>query len=71
MPGKDTFLATTKGDKLCFNKDFSAGVETAAFALTGGTGKFKGASGSGHLRLNVLSSPQKGSGTIVGTLHLP
>jgi len=69
--GQDSFEITTRGDKICFNKSFSAAVETANFTITGGTGKFKGASGSGHFRFNVLSSPQKGSGTITGTLRLP
>ena len=69
--GQDSFETTTRGDKICFNKDFSAAIETADFAITGGTGKFKAASGSGHFKFNVLSSPQKGGGTIAGTLRLP
>ncbi len=69
--GQDSFEFTTRGDKICFNKDFSKAVETADFTITGGTGKFKGASGSGHLKFNVLSSPQIGNGTITGTLRLP
>jgi len=69
--GKDSLEATTKGDKICFNKDYSAAVETAKFTITGGTGKYEGASGSGHFKFSVLSSPQKGSGTITGSLQVP
>jgi len=60
-----------EGDKICFNKDYSAAVETAKFTITGGTGKYEGASGSGHFKFSVLSSPQKGSGTITGSLQVP
>lgn len=69
--GQDSIEAKTVGDKICFNKDFSAAVETAGLEITGGTGKYAHASGSGHLTFNVLSQPQKGGGTISGALHLP
>jgi hypothetical protein len=69
--GQGSFTATTVGDMICFNADFTVGTETSDFTITGGTGALTAASGFGHLTLTVLGHPQKGSGTVTGTMFLP
>ena len=44
--GKDTFYVATTFDALCFTDDPNVLNETATFDITGGTGRFAGATGS-------------------------
>jgi len=66
--GNDTIYFSTTSDTLCFTADPNVSIETAAFAITGGTGRFAGATGSCTFNLNVLTHPQKGSGTFTMTI---
>jgi hypothetical protein len=66
--GKDTFYLTMTTDTFCFTDDPNVSIETATFQITGGTGRFVGAAGSGTWTLTVLTHPQKGSGTLTATI---
>jgi len=66
--GKDTIDLSTTSDAFCFTDDPNVSIETATYAITGGTGRFAGATGSGTFVLTVLTHPQKGSGTFTATI---
>ena len=66
--GKDTINLQTISDTFCFTDDPNSSIETAAFTITGGTGRFAGATGSGTFQLGVLTHPQKGSGTFIADI---
>jgi hypothetical protein len=64
--GQDTIFMDTTVDRLCFTADPNVSHEHARFVITGGTGRFADATGGGRIRLRVLTSPQVGSGRIIG-----
>jgi hypothetical protein len=66
--GKDTFYLSTTSDALCFTDDPNVALETASFDITGGTGRFAGATGSGTFAVTPLTHPQKSSGTLTATI---
>jgi hypothetical protein len=66
--GDDAIYLTTTSDTLCFTADPNVSIENGAFTITGGTGRFTGATGSGTFQLTVLTHPQKGSGTFTATI---
>ena len=66
--GKDTFFLSTTSDALCFTDDPNVAIETASFDITGGTGRFAGATGSGTFLVTALAHPQRGTGTITATI---
>ena len=66
--GKDTFYISTTSDTFCFTTDPNVSTETATFDITGGTGRFAGATGSGTFAVTSLAHPQKGSGTLTATM---
>jgi len=61
--GKDTIDLTTTTDAYCFTADPNVNIETGTLTITGGTGRFSAATGSGTFNLVVLTHPQTGSGT--------
>jgi len=66
--GKDTFYISTSSDTFCFTADPNVSTEIATFAITGGTGRFAGATGSGTFAVTALTHPQKGSGSLTATM---
>jgi hypothetical protein len=62
--GKDTLWLTTTSDTFCFTADANVSNESATFAISGGTGRFANATGTGTLSETVLTHPQVGSGTL-------
>ncbi len=66
--GKDTIFISTTVDTYCFTSDANVSIETATWAVTGGTGRFADASGSGVISETVRTHPQSASGTLSGTI---
>ena len=66
--GKDSIFISTNTDTFCFTNDPNVSIETATFAITGGTGRFADATGSGSSTETVLTHPQTASGTITATI---
>ncbi len=66
--GKDTFYVSTISDTACLTTDPNVLSETATFDITGGTGRFAGATGSGTFAVTSIVHPQKGSGTLAATI---
>jgi len=66
--GKDTFDLSTTSDTFCFTDDPNVSIETATYDITGGTGRFSGATGAAFSELTILTHPQKGSGTFTATI---
>jgi hypothetical protein len=66
--GDSTIYFSTTSDTFCFTADPNVSIENGTFTITGGTGRFAAATGSGTFRLRVLTHPQKGSGTITATI---
>jgi hypothetical protein len=64
----DTLWLSTTSDTFCFTSDPNVSFETATFTVTGGTGRFSDATGGGSFSLRVLTHPQRGSGTITGSV---
>jgi hypothetical protein len=62
--GEDTIFFSTTSDTLCFTANPNVSLETAAFTITGGTGRFTDATGGGTFNFTVLTHPQTASGTI-------
>lgn len=67
--GQNTFSLSTVGDTFCFTADPNVSIETSNFTITGGTGIFAGATGSGSFNETVLTHPQVGYGTFTGTIN--
>jgi hypothetical protein len=67
--GKDQLTFTTETDTFCFTADPNVNHETGTFTLTGGTGRFRDATGSGSFDERVLTQPQIGTGTITVVLR--
>ena len=61
--GKDTLDLMTTNDDLCFTADPNVVTETATFVITGGTGRFSGATGTGAFQITDLAHPQTETGT--------
>jgi hypothetical protein len=61
--GKDTIDLTTTSDTFCFTSNPNVSIETATYTITGGTGRFSAATGTGSSLETVLTHPQTGSGT--------
>jgi hypothetical protein len=61
--GKDTIYLATTSDTYCFTPDPNVNIETATYTITGGTGRFAGATGSATSVITVLTHPQTGSGS--------
>jgi hypothetical protein len=55
-------------DAFCFTDDPNVSLETASFDITGGTGRFAAATGSGTFSVTALTHPQKGSGTLTAAI---
>jgi len=68
--GRDTLVISTTSDTFCFTDDPNISLESASFVVTGGTGRFAGATGSGTFSETVLTHPQIGSGVLRATLTL-
>ncbi|HLX34097.1 MAG TPA: hypothetical protein VKR30_02525 [Candidatus Limnocylindrales bacterium] len=68
--GKDTLWLSTTSDTFCFTDDPNVSLETASFAVIGGTGRFANASGSGSLTETVITHPQVGYGVITLSISL-
>ena len=66
--GKDTIDLSTTSDTFCFTDDPNVSIETATYDITGGTGRFSGATGAAFSELTILTHPQKGSGTFTATI---
>jgi hypothetical protein len=66
--GKDTIYLTTISNTLCFTADPNVSLETGTLNITGGTGRFAGATGSGTFTDTPLGHPQKSSGTLTATI---
>ena len=66
--GQGSIFLRTTHDTFCFTSDPNVSIETATFVITGGSGRFSHASGSGSFHETVLTQPQVGSGTIEGTV---
>jgi len=67
-PGRDAIFISTTTDTFCFTSDPNLSVETATLTVTGGTGPFVDATGSGASTEVVKTHPQTGSGTLSLTI---
>jgi hypothetical protein len=52
----------------CPTKNPNVSTEHALFAITGGTGAFKGATGKGSFTVKFLTNPQVGFGTLTASI---
>jgi hypothetical protein len=66
--GKDTIFLSATSDTICPTTNTNRLLETGTFSITGGTGLFGNATGSGSFTWMVLIHPQKGTGTINFTI---
>ena len=66
--GKDTIYLSTTSNAVCFTDDPNVMLETGTFNVTGGTGRFAGATGSGTFMDTPRGHPQKSSGTLTATI---
>jgi hypothetical protein len=61
--GKDALDLMTTNDDLCLTPDPNVFTETGTFVITGGTGRFSGAGGTGSLQIVDLGHPSTETGT--------
>lgn len=64
----DAIYFTTTKDLYCPTANANVWNETSPFTITGGTGPFKSATGTGLWTLTVLVSPQVGWGTLTASV---
>jgi hypothetical protein len=65
---RDTFYFTTTRDELCPSKNSNVSTETGTFRLSGGSGLFNKAAGSGRFKFSVKVSPQTATATFTATI---
>lgn len=65
---KDALFLSTTSDTLCPTANSNMSSEAAAFSVTGGSGRFRGATGNGTFGFSVLVSPQVASGALTATV---
>lgn len=64
----DTLDLTTTSDNLCF-VSAQVATETATFQITGGTGRFSGATGAGTFEITDLTNPSNEMGKFDATIN--
>jgi hypothetical protein len=62
--GTNTIYLSTTSSAYCPTANANVFLETDAFTITGGTGLFSSATGTGLFLLRVLGQPQMGMGTL-------
>jgi hypothetical protein len=65
---KNALFLSTTSDTLCPTANSNVSSEAAAFSITGGSGRFHGATGNGTFGFSVLVSPQVASGALTATV---
>jgi hypothetical protein len=65
---KDALFLSTTSDTFCPTANSNVFSEAAALSITGGSGRFRGATGNGTFDTSVLVSPQVASGALTATV---